>query len=712
MKTTVTLIFAALLGVVFTTQLHAQLIVTTNSDSGPGSLRDTIAAAANGDTITFDSPLNGQTLLMTNGEFFVDKNLSIDASALPNGVTLNGNHTSRIFDFPGGTTNTLRGLTLTNGDASGSEGGAILINPNARLTVSACTLAGNSANDGGGIYNGLGQLALNNSTLVSNTAARAGGGIFNQNGNLALNSATLVGNSADVGGGGIFSNPGTFTLTNCIVSGNTANAGTNIYGTIDFGANNLIDVDPMLAPLGDYGGPTPTRPPLPGSPAIDAGGATALTTDQRGFARAVGPAVDIGAVEFQYPSPLVVSSADSGVGSLRLTLAYASPGTTVLFSNSLSGAMIVLTSGPLLVSDNLGIDASTLANGITLNGKHASHIFEFAAGTTSTLTGLTLTNGLATYGGAILVNSNASLTLEHANLSGNLGSMGGAIFNYGTLTLADTTIAGNHATYLAGGIFNEYGRLALNNTTLAGNSGPAGGGIYNDYGEATIANTTLAGNSATGPGGGIYNYAGPVTINNSTLTGNSATMGGGIYHFGALLAFTNTIVAGNSANSDTNIYGLNYSSGSHNLIDVDPMLAPLGDYGGSTQTMPPLPGSPAIDAGADTPLATDQRGLPRLSGSTVDIGAVELQVLQVNNPPTLLSPTRSSAGGLDAFHFTFASVPNADFAVLTSTNIALPLSDWTPVSYATESPAGSGQFQFTDPKATNFPQRFYRVKSP
>ena len=45
-------------------------------------------------------------------------------------------------------------------------------------------------------------------------------------------------------------------------------------------------------------------------------------------------------------------------------------------------------------------------------------------------------------------------------------------------------------------------------------------------------------------------------------------------------------------------------------------LAPLGDYGGPTQTMPPLPGSPAIDAGGTTTaFDTDQRGYPRLSGS-------------------------------------------------------------------------------------------------
>ena len=101
---------------------------------------------------------------------------------------------------------------------------------------------------------------------------------------------------------------------------------------------------PDLAPLGNYGGPTQTMPPLPGSPAIDAGSNAAtnnFATDQRGLPRFVGPQVDIGAVEFQ-ASP-VVTNADSGPGSLRYAITYVTNNATITFDPSLSGATITLS---------------------------------------------------------------------------------------------------------------------------------------------------------------------------------------------------------------------------------------------------------------------------------------------------------------------------------------------------------------------------------
>ena len=66
------------------------------------------------------------------------------------------------------------------------------------------------------------------------------------------------------------------------------------------------------------------------------------------------------------------------------------------------------------------------------------------------------------------------------------------------------------------------------------------------------------------------------------------------------------------------------------------------------------------------------------------------------------------AGG--AFQFSFTNTPGAGSTVFTTTNLALPFTNWTTLGSATE--VSPGQFQFTDPQATNNSKRFYRVRSP
>ncbi len=138
-------------------------------------------------------------------------------------------------------------------------------------------------------------------------------------------------------------------------------------------------------------------------------------------------------------------------------------------------------------------------------------------------------------------------------------------------------------------------------------------------------------------------------LNNCTVSGNTAGgQGGGLNNFGTA-KLTDTIVAGNKNTagiSASDIGGDNVSSSSsHNLIGTggegglsknngnqvnvaNPGLATLGFYGGPTQTMPPLPGSPVIEAGTTSGISggdKDQRGEPRIVDNTVDIGAVESQ---------------------------------------------------------------------------------------
>ena len=91
----------------------------------------------------------------------------------------------------------------------------------------------------------------------------------------------------------------------------------------------------------------------------------------------------------------------------------------------------------------------------------------------------------------------------------------------------------------------------------------------------------------------------------------------------------------------------------------------------------------------------------------MDIGAVEAQVSPANNAPLLTNPAKQVNGTLT---FSFTNIPNADFTVLASTNVALPLGRWSILSLVTQ--GSPGQYQFSDPVATNYPQRFYQVVSP
>lgn len=944
-------------------------VVTVNTDTFNGldnggvSLREAVVLSASGATVNFAPALSGQTILLTNGQLTVTRNLTIDASALPGGVVVDGNGlvtSSRVFEIAANTTNVFNSLTITRGRTPNSPGhavgGAGILNAgnltllgctisdnttgnggggygnggfgggifsSGPLTLLNCTLSGNTTGNGGGGDGGAGYsggggfgggiycegpLTVQNSTISGNTTGNGGnndfgygggggggGGIYcsgptalqnstvsgNTTGNggsgsfgsghgggsgggigssatLILNNCTVTGNRTGDGyssgqGGGI--SAASIFLTNAIVAGNSVASGsaTNISGTVIGFANSLTNGDPMLAPLGNYGGLTQTLPPLPGSPAIDAGVDTGSLppTDQRGFARIVGSAVDIGAVEATLAEayPIVTTTADDGAGSLRRVAAEALPGATVTFDPALSGQTIALTSGQLLIGKNLNIDASMLPAGITIHGNQASRILEVSAGTTNVLLNLTLVGGngngagFSGHGGAVLnagtlaltncvlsgnevpfggggagllttgagssatvvgcvfstnrtiggssggggifadnstlycadstfrgnissntagavhVVSGATGTLVRCTFEGNTAPGGGAVRNtLATLTLADCAFAGNVATSDGGALWGQgttvasqctftgnaatnyggaiysLGSTTLNECSLAANAGAVGGSLTS-FGTVTISGCTVAGNTATTAGGGIAN-AGNLTINQSTVTGNSAPdnaggiysqntlvvnqctvvsnatggPGGGIVINGGTTSLTNSIVSGNSATSSTNIFGS--FTGANNLTSGNPLVAPLGNYGGPTQTMPPLTGSPAINAGGATALVTDQRGLPRLSGGAVDIGAVEVQIVPGINPPTLVNPVWSDAAGGRAFQFAFTNVPNADFAVLTSTNVALPLNNWTPIGYAVETPADSGHYHFINMPAANEPQQFYGVSSP
>src|SRR5271165_7384463 len=89
-------------------------VVTNSADSGPGTLRSAITNAASGAVITFDPSLSGATITLSN-TLTINTNLTIDASALPGGLQINGNGSVQIFNVAANTVVFLNSLTITNG---------------------------------------------------------------------------------------------------------------------------------------------------------------------------------------------------------------------------------------------------------------------------------------------------------------------------------------------------------------------------------------------------------------------------------------------------------------------------------------------------------------------------------------------------------------------------------------------------------------------
>src|SRR6476661_7290211 len=249
---------------------HAQartITVTNTNDSGPGSLRQALADANNGDTINFDPALKRQTVTLTTAELLINKNIAISGlgtellavSKAQNAPAI------RIFHVLSANTVVIQGLTISNGlapefgcgggildegsslslinctvsgNSTDGTGGGICADANATLTIDSSTLSGNYAGDYGGSIANSGTLIINNSTLSDNRGEFTAGAIlngFNGDASLTLSNSTLSGNTTQLHGGGIF-NEGHSAISNSTLSGNsgmTAGAILNRLGTLD-----------------------------------------------------------------------------------------------------------------------------------------------------------------------------------------------------------------------------------------------------------------------------------------------------------------------------------------------------------------------------------------------------------------------------------------------------------------------------------------------
>ena len=212
--------------------LPATIIVVTNTkDNGPGSLRDALAVANDGDTI--DATGVSGIIFLTSGELQINHNVTINGPGSAN-LALNGSAASRVFEnFAANVT--ISGFTITNGLPADTNGGGGILN-HGGLTVSDSGIVSNSAGGqppffsaGGGINStGGGTLTVTNS-VVSNNGSGYGGGIRFNGGTLTVTTSVISGNGGD-GGGGI-SAAGTVTVSNSTINSNEGGcAGGGIAG--------------------------------------------------------------------------------------------------------------------------------------------------------------------------------------------------------------------------------------------------------------------------------------------------------------------------------------------------------------------------------------------------------------------------------------------------------------------------------------------------
>ncbi len=354
------------------------ITVVNNADSGPGSLREAVVNICSGGVITFD---NDYTITLTS-EIEIYENMTINGAG--HHITISGGNITRIL-YVGNVTVTLRNLTISNG--SSVSGGSGMYIYNGTVNLISVTISNNTTTSptysGGGIYNYNGYLSINSSTFsgnhsLGNDTYSGAGAIYNDFGTVLINNSTFVGNTAlDISGedeGGALYNFGNVSMTDTLIVGNSpANCGStkpnsslsyhNLTDDDSCGTNpsfeNLPEVD-LLGPLGDYGGPTPTIPLLPGSPAINRGSTLCPPIDQRGITR--DGSCDIGAFESR---GFTLSKTNGDNQSAQLLSSFSNPlevsvtanqlgepvnGGNITFTSPISGGSAILATSPATIS--------------------------------------------------------------------------------------------------------------------------------------------------------------------------------------------------------------------------------------------------------------------------------------------------------------------------------------------------------------------------
>lgn len=559
------------------------------------------------------------------------------------GSLIDARQIDRVFDVHAGATFNVDSTTIRGGRLLNAKDGAGIRN-NSTVTLTDAIVSGNTAatGNGGGVFNN-GSLTVTRSSLSSNSADY-GGGVYNDAGSVTIIEGSFTSNSAATDGGGLYNNrSAAVTMRGSTVTGNSA--GRDGGGIHNNDSGTLIVQDSTLA----------------SNVAVDEGGAvfnelaavTTITNSTLAFNRAdsgAGIFNEDGVVTLSL-SALSANEASTDGGALYVTSAGVVNASNVTVSGNQAGnnGGGLWSDGTVSLSDARILDNAASGSGGGIRNTRSLTV------QASEISG----NAAGAGGGGIDSSSAGSVSLTSTEIAANTAGLnGGGINNSGmsTVSLVLSTIEGNSAVGMGGGLSQtSLGTVSVLNSTVALNTAASGGGLHTTR-ALTFQNSTLSSNTATGSGGGLRNSGGTVSFQSATIFNNEAgTTGGGIQNdssFGAA-SLKNTIVARNMATTGPDISGIQFVSQGNNLIgdrgtvttfvngtggnvvgtagnEIDPLLGPLQDNGGSNRTHALLFGSPARDAGTNVGvLSTDQRGFARIFDgdgnglATVDIGSFE-----------------------------------------------------------------------------------------
>ena len=583
-----------------TSLMAADQVVTSNANSGAGTLRQAIVDAGDDDEITFNLASGSETIIISS-ELGITESLTINGynNATGNNVTVQvttpGTSTFRVFNInASGKTITISNMTIKGGDISGNfntpagDGGGIFINDCSTLNINYCTISNSKAYDGGaiGFYWDNSTSATVNlaySKLLDNEATYRGGGIYiRSTGNATLNVSysTISSNYADDYGGGLWSFE-TTTIQNSTVFGNSSGltgGGISAAGNITIEnttiANNIANYRNQASTYSRGGGIYHILSTLAIKNTIIAN--NTCKSDQsvnQDYYYNSGTLTDNGYNVVEYADDYndfgltsdIVYNWDEEFWAHEVyeelsnqTLDLASG---LSYNGGYNETLPVTGSGFLTASEGAGSTTET-----TDQRGYYRKTSVYTGETPSSATANYITRGAYQYYGVVARSNSVDNWSSGSN--NYYSTIDGAAYKEtsGTIILAGTAILESDIALAQSETITIQGDGATSTFVQADDTpNTASDRVYNiTAGTVTLEDMTIRNGNIINNGGGIYN-AGILTINNSTIcdnrsystTGNSTLSGGGIYNSNTL-TINNSIINGNSVSNtvtSNNVYG-------------------------------------------------------------------------------------------------------------------------------------------------------------